>query len=211
MTAARTRSKTQTKTPDAPPPSGAPDAPPLLASSAAFDATSLLASATIVERKESNHRDSVDVPPEVVAFAQNLYDTSKAAKFPVTDAKAFAEQKLMWQSAGDKTTPPTSATITELREPATGDDGKPLYHQMENADGELLYTDGTRNDTLNAFNADGTAEDTEPVWDTNNPVMNLVGLRVSFGKRRGQKNGTNTNSAADSPSDAADGQSAEPA
>lgn len=149
----------------------------------AFDAASLLASATIVSR-ESNHRETVEVDPAVVAFAQKLYDTKQAAKFPVADATAFAAQKLMWQSAADKTTPLTSATVTEIREVHKDSDGKPVFEQATDDNGNKLYIYSGVSGTRESFG--DNFDQTEPLYNAD-PVMNTVGLRVSFGQRRGQK------------------------
>lgn len=100
----------------------------------------LLATADLSDR-DTKKRPTVDVPEKIVAFAQSLYDQRKAATFPVTSAEQFASQKLLWQSAGDLTTPKTSATV------------KPVMSETET--------------------------------DDQDDQVKIVGLRVSFGERRG--------------------------
>lgn len=103
----------------------------------------LLETASLTDR-DTKKRPTIDVPEKIVKFAQSLYDQRKAATFPVDSDDAFARQKSMWQSAGDLTNPPTSATIKPVTEPGPS----------------------------------GAADD-----------VKVVGLRVSFGERRGQKGG----------------------
>lgn len=78
----------------------------------------LIATADLSDR-DTKKRPTVDVPEKIVAFAQSLYDQRKAATFPVASDAVFHTQKLMWQSAGDHTTPKTSATV----KPVTDGDG----------------------------------------------------------------------------------------
>lgn len=163
MTSARTSRATRAE-------SGAKDEPAKTAPPQADPFDALLDSATLIERDST--RPVVDVPDKIVAYAQKLLDgelAGKRAQFPVTDQAKFDELKLMWQSAGDKTTPNSSATVTEVRA-ARVVDGNPVYHNKiaDDVDGRELL--------------DGAGS---PVPDTDNPIMDLTGLRVSFGKRRG--------------------------
>lgn len=116
-TSARTRGS---KKPEPPPADDTPaDTPPVETPKSTeptdeFDA--LLAQATLTDKNaDGKHRPTVDVPEKIVIFAQKLYNDQKAAQFPVADKAEFDKQKLMWQSAADKTSPQSSATVTEIK------------------------------------------------------------------------------------------------
>jgi hypothetical protein len=111
------RSKNAAKSTDKPDPIEAT----ATAETTGVDWESLLSTAEVTDRDQRGKRTNVDVDPKVVAFAQKLYDERKSATLPVDGEDAFQQQKLMWQSAGDKTTPMTSATVTPITE-GDGDD-----------------------------------------------------------------------------------------
>lgn len=155
----------------------------------------LLQTATLESKEGPTHRPAVEVPPEVVAYAQKLYTEKKRATFPVDSQEQFEQQKIVWQSAGDKTTPLTSATVTEVRKPRVDSDGKFIYHPLEDADGNTAYETLLDAEGNEVHDDDGNPIYTDtPIYDIDNPVIDLVGLRVSFGVRRGatKKNATAT-------------------
>lgn len=83
------------------------------------DWDNLLETAAVTDRSAPSHRAAVEVPDKVIVFAQTLVNKGQRAEFAVDNEAAYEEMRVMWLSAGDKTTPPTSATVTPV-----GADGK---------------------------------------------------------------------------------------